>query len=60
MKIKCPHCLAENSLGASDFLNEFVPHAEILNIQVVCSSCGEEIHTIDVALDFELKELIVD
>ena len=53
MKIKCPHCLTENVLDQSDFLNEFVPDEKTLNIQVVCSSCGEEITNIDVALDFE-------
>jgi len=55
MKAKCEHCETTFTVDLSDFLMEWGSHDGDLNIQLCCSSCGEQVAEFDVNVSFELN-----
>ena len=50
----CNNCGEEFKIDLSDFQMEWIPEDGNLDIQLVCPKCGEENHTFEVNVSFEL------
>ena len=55
MKTKCKYCKHQFQIDLKDFQMEWTPNDGDLDIQLICPKCGEENHTFEVNVSFELN-----